>query len=109
MLLQWAIAFLARTSASVYEEVRRVIKLPAISYVYRKTAEMVSTMADKAYAINIDTIRCIGERAKRDKWTKHQRTGVLAQDSANVNAGIQHDYVSNTLVGMDESPIGLEI
>ncbi|KAL7533595.1 hypothetical protein ACHAXR_005333 [Thalassiosira sp. AJA248-18] len=88
MILQWAIvAFLARTSASVYGE----------------TAEMVSAMADKAYAINIDTIRCIGERAKRDKWTKHQQTGVLAQDSANVNAGIQHDYVSNTLVGLDES------
>ena len=33
----------------------------------------------------------------------HQRTGVLAQDSANINAGIEHDYVTNKLVGGDES------
>ena len=66
-LLNWCIAFLARTSASVYKEVRRVMKLPSISYVYRKTAEMISTMADKAYAINVDTIREMGERADRAK------------------------------------------
>ena len=39
--LNWCIAFLARTSASVYEEVRRVMKLPTISYVYRKTVDLV--------------------------------------------------------------------
>ena len=68
-LLNWCIAFLARTSASVYEEVRRVMKLPSISYVYRKTAKMISTMADKAYAINVDTIREMGERADRESWS----------------------------------------
>ena len=102
-ILNWAIAFLAKTSVSVYNEVREVMKLPHISYIYKKTAEMVSTLGDKAYAINIDTICEIGKRANCEKWTAHQRTGVLAQDSANLNAIIEHDYVSNTLVGMDES------
>ena len=45
----------------------------------------------------------MGERAKREKWTLHQRTGVLGQDLCNLNAGIEHDYVRNTLVGGDES------
>ena len=60
-ILNWAIAFLAKTSASVYNEVQKVMKLPHISYIYKKTAEMVSTLGDKAYAINIDTICEIGE------------------------------------------------
>ncbi len=102
-LLNWAIAFLARTSASVYNEVRKVMKLPHISYVYKKTAEMVSTMDDKAYAINFDTVREMKARAEREKWTEHQRTGALAQDSMNISPTIEHDYVSNKLEGGDES------
>ena len=51
-LLNWCIAFLTRTSASVYEEVRRVMNLRSISYVYRKTVEMISTMANKVYLRN---------------------------------------------------------
>ena len=102
-LLNWCIAFLARTSASVYEEVRRVMKLPSVSYVYRKTAEMISTMADKAYAINIDTVREMGERADREGWSAAQRTGMLAQDSANISPGVEHDYVRRRIVGGDES------
>ena len=102
-LLMWAIAFLAKTSASVYKEVAKVMKLPHISYIYKKTAEMISTIGDKGYAINIATIRTMGERAEQEKWTPHQRTGVLGQDSCNLNAGIEHDYVTNTLVGGDES------
>ena len=102
-LLNWCIAFLARTSASVYEEVRRVMKLPSISYVYRKTAEMISTMADKAYAINVDTIREMGERADRESWSAAQRTGMLAQDSANISPGVEFDYVRRRIVGGDET------
>ena len=102
-LLNWSIAFLARTSSSTYKEVAKVMKLPDISYIYKKTAEMVSTLNDKAYSINIETIRTLGRRAEREGWTVHQRRGVLAQDSANISAGIEHDYVTNTLVGGDES------
>lgn len=64
MLLNWAISFLARTSSSVYNEVARVMPLPDISYIYHKTAEMVSTMGDEAYSINIDTIQAC-EQIKR--------------------------------------------
>jgi len=102
-LLNWAIAFLARTSASTYKEVARVMKLPNISYIYRKTAEMVSTMGDKAYFINSDTIRTLGARAKKENWTEHQRTGALSVDSCNVTPQYEHDYVSNGLVGGDET------
>ena len=102
-LLNWCIAFLARTSASVYEEVRRVMKLPSISYVYRKTAEMISTMTDKAYAINIDTIHEMGERANREGWSAAQRTGMLAQDSANISPGVEFDYMRRRIVGGDET------
>ena len=45
----------------------------------------------------------MGERAKREKWTSHQKTGVLVQDSHSLSVGIEHDYVTNTLVGGDES------
>ncbi|KAL9182387.1 hypothetical protein ACHAXT_013039 [Thalassiosira profunda] len=103
VLLNWAIAFLARTSASVYNEVAKVMQLPHISYIYRKTAELVSTMGDKAYAVNMDTIRTIGARATKEGWTDHQRRGCLGQDSASLHTIIEHDYVSNTLVGGDES------
>ena len=63
--------FLARTSSNVYEDVRRVMKLPHISYVYWKTTEMISTIEDKAYAINADTIRELGKRATHKGWTDH--------------------------------------
>ena len=33
----------------------------------------------------------------------HQRIGAIAQDSDNINSGIEHDYASNTLKGGDES------
>ena len=77
-----------------------MMKLPHISYVYRKTAEMILTMEDKAYAINVDTIQELGKRATREGWTDHQRSGVLAQDYANISPGIEHKYVRNRLAGV---------
>jgi hypothetical protein len=41
MLINWAIAFLACTSARTYNEVAKIMMLPNISTVYRKTAELV--------------------------------------------------------------------
>ena len=79
------------------------MKFPHISYIYRKMAEMISTMDDKAYAISVDTVKDIGERSNQEEWTLHQRTGVLANDSADINDGIEHDYVTHELVGGDES------
>ena len=42
-------------------------------------------MADNAYAINIDTIREMGERAVREGWSAAQYTGIIAYDLANIN------------------------
>ena len=105
VLLNWAIAFLAQTSARKYNKVAKVMKLLHISYIYKKTTAMVHNVADKCYAININTIWTVGEWAKRENWTSHQKTGVLVQDSCSLSVGIEHDYVINTLVGGDESHI----
>ena len=51
----------------------------------------------------MNTIRSISDHARLENWTSHQRIGVIAQDSANINSGIEHDYVSNTLKGGNES------
>ena len=102
-LLNWSIAFLARTSTTTYKDVAKVMRLPDISYVYRKTNEMVSGAADRGYAINIQTIKTLSDRANRENWSPQARRGCLAQDSASIKAGIEHDYVSNQLIGGDES------
>ena len=41
LLLKWAIALLAKTSHSVYKEIAQVIHLPSLSYVLRKTKDLV--------------------------------------------------------------------
>ena len=103
MLMNWAIAFLARTSARTYNEVAKIMMLPSISTVYRKTAELITTKNDKAYCLHMNTICSISDRARRENWTSNQQIGAIAQDSANINSGIEHDYVTNTLKGGDES------
>ena len=103
MLMNWAMAFLSRTLRRTYNEVAKIMMLPCIGTVYRKTAEIISTKNDKAYCLHMNTIRSISDRADREGWTCHQRIGVIAQDSANINAGIEHDYVTNTLKGGDKS------
>ena len=60
-------------------------------------------MADNAYPINIDTIRETGECANREDWSAAQRTGMLAQDSANISSGVKYDYVRRRIVGGYES------
>ena len=102
-VLNWAIAFLAKTSVSVYKEVANIMQLPDISYIYRKTNELVSTTADRGYSLNLQTIRTMGERANKDQWSENARKGVLAQDSCSLSAGIEHDHVSNRLIGGDET------
>jgi hypothetical protein len=103
LLLNWAIAFLACTSSRVYGEVAKKMMLSHISHVYRKTAKLISTQRDKAFGLHINTIRSISEHARREQWTHHQRIGALEQDSANLNATIKHDYLSNTPKGGDQT------
>jgi len=89
--MNWEIAFLARTSASTYNEVAKIMMLPNISTVYRKTAELITTKNDKAYCMHMNTIRSISNHAHRENWTSNQRIGAIAQDSANIKSGIEHD------------------
>ena len=103
MIMNWAIAFLAHTSSSTYNEVAKIMMLPNISTVYSKTAELITSKNDKIYCMHMNTIRSISDRACLENWTSHQRIGAIAQDSANINSGIEHYYVSNTLKGGDKS------
>jgi hypothetical protein len=103
MILNWAIAFLVRTSASVNNDVAKVMMLPHISHIYKKTAELVSTENDKAYGLHMTTIQTLGEHACCEKRSSYHRIGVIAQDSANIKAGIEHDNRSNELKGGDKT------
>jgi len=64
MIMNWAIAFLARTSSSTYNEVAKMMMLPNISTVYRKTAKLITSKKDKAYCMHMNTIRSISDRAR---------------------------------------------
>jgi hypothetical protein len=99
LLMNWTIVFLARTSVRVYAEVAKIMILPYISHVYRKTAKLISLKWDKAFGLHINTIWSIHECARRKKWMWHQRIGGVVQDSANINATVEHDYVSNMIKG----------
>jgi hypothetical protein len=104
MLINWEmVSFLACTFARTYNKVAKIMMLPRIRTIYLKTAELITTKNDKAYFLHMNTIRSISDRAHCKNWTSHQRIGVISQDSANINSRIEHDYVSNTLKGGDES------
>ena len=103
MLMNWAIAFLACTSACTFNEVAKIKMLPNISTVYGKTAELIATKNDKAFCMHMNTICSISDRACRENWTSNQQIGAIAQDSANINSGIKHEYVTNTLKGGNKS------
>jgi hypothetical protein len=70
--------------------------LPHISTVYRKLAELITTKNDMAYCLRMNTICDIGDHAHQEKWTSHHQIGVIALDSANINSGIKHDYVTHS-------------
>jgi hypothetical protein len=79
--------------------------LPYICTYYQKMVELITSKNDKAYCLHLNTICGISHHARCKNWTNHQPIGVIAQDSANVNTGTEHDYVTNTLKlkGGDES------
>ena len=58
LLLNWAIALLAKTSHSIYEEISQVMQLPALSYVLRKTKEMVGAQnVEKDHGLNLCNVK----------------------------------------------------
>ena len=73
--MNWAIAFLARTYASTYNEVAKIMMLPNIFTVYRKTAELITTKNDKACCMHMNTVCSISDRAHRENWMSNQRIG----------------------------------
>jgi hypothetical protein len=79
MIMNWAIAFLAHTSSSTYNEVAKIMMLPNISTVYWKTAKIITSKNNKAYAMHMNTICSISDRARLENWTSHLRIGVIAQ------------------------------
>jgi hypothetical protein len=103
MIMNWAIAFLAHTFSGTYNKVPKIMMLPHIRTVYRKTAELITTKNDKVYCMHMNAICSISDHACCENWTSHQRIGVIAQDSANINSGIKHNYMTNTLMGGDKS------
>jgi hypothetical protein len=101
MLMNRVIAFLACTSASTYNKVAKIMMLPNTKYQHcpRKTAELVTTKNDKANCMHMNTICSISDRASYDNWTSHLRIGAITQDFTNIDSGIKHGYVTNTLKG----------
>ena len=69
VLLSWSIGFLAKTSASIYKEVAKIMLLPDISHVYKESAKLVSRNSDKAYSLHIAIIENLARWAKKESWT----------------------------------------
>ncbi len=59
--------------------------------------ELITTKHNKAYCLHMNTICCISDHAYQENRTSHQGIGTVAQDSAKINSGIEHDYMTNTL------------
>ena len=78
--------------------------LPDISHIYQLTGKIVSTHSGKTIiCLHKETIQSLQECAIHEIWTLHQMISVIAQNLANIKAGIEHNYASKTLKGCDES------
>ena len=98
-MLTWSIEFLARTSVKTYEEARKLMKLPHISYVYKCSAKIISTANERAFSLCLQTISSISLRADREEWDDNARIGFLALDSAGTSSGVQWDYRLHKMTG----------
>ena len=49
--MSWSMELLARTSVNTYDEVRKVMKFPHISYVYKKSGEVISSAHQQAFSL----------------------------------------------------------
>jgi hypothetical protein len=81
----------------------KVMMFSHISHIYKKAAELVSTENDNAYGLHMTTVQSLGDCACHEKWSSHQRIGVIAQDSANIKTRIEHDYKLNKLKGGEKT------
>ena len=59
--------------------------------------------SDKAFARCIVTMASVGAMSNEDSWSKNARNGVIISYSCSLNAGMDHDHVTNNIIGGDES------
>ena len=76
LILSWAIGFLAKTSATIYKEVVRIMLLPDISHIYRKSVELVSRNSDKGYSLHIASIEQLAKNCKRGRLEPKSNDGL---------------------------------
>ena len=95
-MMSWSMELLARTSVNNFQEARKVMRLPHISYVYKKSNEVISSANQQAFLLCIQTINTVRLRAKNEKWTENARIVVAALDSTAA--------VDNAL-GSEENPV----
>ena len=76
VMLNWAIAFLAKTSSSIYKEVAKIMVLPDISYVYRNSTKLISHASITGYSLHITTIKNI-----RNGWKMRDEANIINEDA----------------------------
>ena len=101
-MMSWSMTLLARTSANNFQEVRKVLRLPHISYVYKKSDEVISSANQRAFSLCTQTCQTVMRRADGEDWKANARFVVTALDSAGVSSGVQWDYKLKKMVGQCE-------
>ena len=101
-MMSWSMELLARTSVNNYQEARRVMRLPALSYVYEKSGELISSANQRAFSLCIQTCQTVMKRAENENWAANARLVATALDSAGVSSGVQWDYKLKKMVGQCE-------
>ena len=101
-MMSWSMELLARTSVNNYQEVRKVMRLPALSYVYEKSGELISSANQRAFSLCIQTCQTVMKRAENEDWAANTRLVTTALDSAGVSSGVQWDYKLKKMVGQCE-------
>lgn len=102
LLLNFALMLLAKSSCSLYEEVREVFKLPALSYMQRLKKKKVGKQNQETnifglVAENVIALRdhFVGLGIPKDEWVVS-----LCFDSCTIKEGIQYD-VDGVMTGCD--------
>jgi regulator of replication initiation timing len=102
LILDWSIVFLARTSKRIFNEVRKVMRLPSYSWVCKVSSERVSRTDSKAFSICIVTLSEMRKQSEAENWSSTTKCGFLAADAAAITEGLQWNYTSNKLEGSCE-------
>ena len=99
LLIKWAIALLAKTSHSIYEEIAKLIQLPALSYVLRKNKEIVGEQGVTGYnGVHVKHIQSLHTVLVIDNCRIH---GVISFDEMKIKDGIAWDINSTRIIGVD--------